>query len=197
MGECAGWLPHTSESAADMPRVGMCSQEGRLRRRLTRDACRERGITVTEQVPLVVGVGSFNEDYLEAKRDRMGHILPDDDILDDAVVAGQSAATARANSAAQFIVAAHARAAAVAVSARLAAGSGMPRVTDAGAGCADRHAPAAAGAAACRGGQRQQRQAAVAPAACNWSSYADTISNSIYVIPEKASCTLCAATAVT
>jgi 3,4-dihydroxy 2-butanone 4-phosphate synthase/GTP cyclohydrolase II len=73
---------------------------------------RERGITVTEQVPLVVGVGSFNENYLEAKRDRMGHILPDDDTLDDAVVAGQSATTARANSAAQFIVAAHARAAA-------------------------------------------------------------------------------------
>jgi 3,4-dihydroxy 2-butanone 4-phosphate synthase/GTP cyclohydrolase II len=37
---------------------------------------RARGITVTEQVPLVVGVGSFNEQYLEAKRDRMGHILP-------------------------------------------------------------------------------------------------------------------------
>ncbi|MEO6944669.1 MAG: 3,4-dihydroxy-2-butanone-4-phosphate synthase [Lacisediminihabitans sp.] len=73
---------------------------------------RERGITVSEQVPLVVGVGSLNEDYLEAKRDRMGHILPDDDALDEAVVAGQSAATARANSAAQFIVTAHARAAA-------------------------------------------------------------------------------------
>lgn len=37
---------------------------------------RERGVTVTEQVPLVVGVGDFNEHYLEAKRDRMGHILP-------------------------------------------------------------------------------------------------------------------------
>ncbi len=37
---------------------------------------RERGITVTEQVPLIVGVGSLNERYLEAKRDRMGHILP-------------------------------------------------------------------------------------------------------------------------
>jgi 3,4-dihydroxy 2-butanone 4-phosphate synthase/GTP cyclohydrolase II len=37
---------------------------------------RDRGITVTEQVPLVVGVGRFNEQYLEAKRDRMGHILP-------------------------------------------------------------------------------------------------------------------------
>ncbi|MBX0299823.1 GTP cyclohydrolase II [Cryobacterium sp. 1639] len=31
------------------------------------------GVTVTERVPLVVGVGSHNEDYLAAKRDRMGH----------------------------------------------------------------------------------------------------------------------------
>jgi len=37
---------------------------------------RARGIVVTEQVPLVVGVGDFNEQYLEVKRDRMGHILP-------------------------------------------------------------------------------------------------------------------------
>jgi 3,4-dihydroxy 2-butanone 4-phosphate synthase/GTP cyclohydrolase II len=42
------------------------------------------GITVTEQVPLVVGVGEFNEGYLEAKRDRMGHILPSSIVLDDA-----------------------------------------------------------------------------------------------------------------
>jgi 3,4-dihydroxy 2-butanone 4-phosphate synthase/GTP cyclohydrolase II len=45
---------------------------------------RERGITVTEQVPLVVGVGSFNESYLEAKRDRMGHILPNNTELEGA-----------------------------------------------------------------------------------------------------------------
>ncbi|WP_411701103.1 3,4-dihydroxy-2-butanone-4-phosphate synthase [Conyzicola sp.] len=50
---------------------------------------RERGITVTEQVPLVVGVGSFNEGYLEAKRDRMGHILPSTAVLDDAVLIGK------------------------------------------------------------------------------------------------------------
>lgn len=31
------------------------------------------GVTVTERVPLVVGVGSHNEGYLAAKRDRMGH----------------------------------------------------------------------------------------------------------------------------
>ncbi|MWV49252.1 GTP cyclohydrolase II [Rathayibacter sp. VKM Ac-2803] len=33
----------------------------------------DRGITVSERVPLVVGVGAFNEGYLATKRDRMGH----------------------------------------------------------------------------------------------------------------------------
>ncbi len=42
----------------------------------------ERGVTVTELVPLVVGVGEFNEEYLKAKRDRMGHALPDAAALD-------------------------------------------------------------------------------------------------------------------
>lgn len=42
---------------------------------------KERGITVVERVPLVVGVGEFNEKYLEAKRDRMGHVLPDNETL--------------------------------------------------------------------------------------------------------------------
>jgi 3,4-dihydroxy 2-butanone 4-phosphate synthase/GTP cyclohydrolase II len=37
----------------------------------------ERGITVIDQVPLVVGVGNLNKEYLSAKRDLMGHILPD------------------------------------------------------------------------------------------------------------------------
>jgi len=37
---------------------------------------RDHGITVTDQVPLVVGVGEFNERYLEVKRDRMGHLIP-------------------------------------------------------------------------------------------------------------------------
>jgi 3,4-dihydroxy 2-butanone 4-phosphate synthase/GTP cyclohydrolase II len=37
---------------------------------------RERGITITEQVPLVVGISPQNELYLETKRDRLGHILP-------------------------------------------------------------------------------------------------------------------------
>ena len=49
---------------------------------------KQHGITVTEQVPLVVGVGSFNEAYLEAKRDRMGHILPSNAVLDEAALAG-------------------------------------------------------------------------------------------------------------
>ncbi|RWZ68480.1 GTP cyclohydrolase II [Labedella populi] len=34
-----------------------------------------RGITVTERVPLVVGVGEINAAYLDTKRDRMGHQL--------------------------------------------------------------------------------------------------------------------------
>lgn len=45
----------------------------------------ERGITVLDQVPLVVGIDVFNEAYLGAKRDRMGHILPSDELLDQAV----------------------------------------------------------------------------------------------------------------
>ena len=46
-----------------------------------------------EQVPLVVGVGDFNEAYLEAKRDRMGHILPSTAVLDEAVLAGKKGIT--------------------------------------------------------------------------------------------------------
>ncbi|HWH96812.1 MAG TPA: 3,4-dihydroxy-2-butanone-4-phosphate synthase [Pseudolysinimonas sp.] len=44
----------------------------------------ERGVTVSELVPLVVGIGEFNGSYLEAKRDRMGHALPDAAALDEA-----------------------------------------------------------------------------------------------------------------
>lgn len=43
---------------------------------------RDRGVTVTELVPLVVGVGEYNEGYLDAKRDRMGHELPTHEALD-------------------------------------------------------------------------------------------------------------------
>jgi 3,4-dihydroxy 2-butanone 4-phosphate synthase/GTP cyclohydrolase II len=42
----------------------------------------DRGIEIIEQVPLVVGVSQFNEGYLEAKRDRMGHVLPGTEVLD-------------------------------------------------------------------------------------------------------------------
>lgn len=38
----------------------------------------QHGLTVSETIPLLVGVGEFNSDYLAAKRDRMGHELPDD-----------------------------------------------------------------------------------------------------------------------
>jgi 3,4-dihydroxy 2-butanone 4-phosphate synthase/GTP cyclohydrolase II len=33
------------------------------------------GITVEEQMPIVVGVGDQNKSYLETKRDRMGHVI--------------------------------------------------------------------------------------------------------------------------
>ncbi|MBF4575940.1 GTP cyclohydrolase II [Frondihabitans sp. VKM Ac-2883] len=36
----------------------------------------QHDIEVSEMVPLVVGVGTFNESYLDTKRDRMGHQLP-------------------------------------------------------------------------------------------------------------------------
>ncbi|MGB3732151.1 GTP cyclohydrolase II [Microbacterium sp.] len=36
---------------------------------------RELGLDVVEQVPLIVGVGPNNHQYLETKRDRMGHII--------------------------------------------------------------------------------------------------------------------------
>jgi 3,4-dihydroxy 2-butanone 4-phosphate synthase / GTP cyclohydrolase II len=36
---------------------------------------RELGLDIIEQVPLIVGVGPNNHQYLETKRDRMGHII--------------------------------------------------------------------------------------------------------------------------
>ncbi|TDW30635.1 GTP cyclohydrolase II [Cryobacterium psychrophilum] len=38
-------------------------------------------VTVTERVPLVVGIGAHNVDYLLAKRDRMGHHINEQDLL--------------------------------------------------------------------------------------------------------------------
>jgi 3,4-dihydroxy 2-butanone 4-phosphate synthase/GTP cyclohydrolase II len=52
---------------------------------------RERGITVTEQVPLLVGVGPLNAEYLATKRDKMGHkftlgtVVPGGGPLDEAL----------------------------------------------------------------------------------------------------------------
>jgi 3,4-dihydroxy 2-butanone 4-phosphate synthase/GTP cyclohydrolase II len=53
----------------------------------------DRGVTILERVPLVVGVGEYNEAYLEAKRDRMGHVLPDSSTLDSQVLASQKGQT--------------------------------------------------------------------------------------------------------
>ncbi|TFD79822.1 GTP cyclohydrolase II [Cryobacterium sp. Sr8] len=39
------------------------------------------GVAVIERVPLVVGIGSHNEDYLAAKRDRMGHHIEEHHML--------------------------------------------------------------------------------------------------------------------
>ncbi|MFV0319750.1 MAG: GTP cyclohydrolase II [Microbacterium sp.] len=43
---------------------------------------RELGLDVVEQVPLIVGVGPNNHQYLQTKRDRMGHIIGDDELAD-------------------------------------------------------------------------------------------------------------------
>jgi 3,4-dihydroxy 2-butanone 4-phosphate synthase/GTP cyclohydrolase II len=43
---------------------------------------RELGLEVVEQVPLLVGIGPNNHQYLETKRDRMGHVIPDADLAD-------------------------------------------------------------------------------------------------------------------
>jgi 3,4-dihydroxy 2-butanone 4-phosphate synthase/GTP cyclohydrolase II len=64
-------------AAADMLRdlgvtsVRLLSNNPEKRRQLV-----QHGIDVLESVPLVVGVGAFNEGYLDTKRDRMGHELP-------------------------------------------------------------------------------------------------------------------------
>ncbi|NIJ04229.1 3,4-dihydroxy 2-butanone 4-phosphate synthase/GTP cyclohydrolase II [Frigoribacterium faeni] len=65
-------------AAADMLRdlgvtsVHLLSNNPDKRRQLV-----QHGIEVLDSVPLVVGVGAFNEGYLDTKRDRMGHELPD------------------------------------------------------------------------------------------------------------------------
>jgi 3,4-dihydroxy 2-butanone 4-phosphate synthase/GTP cyclohydrolase II len=49
----------------------------------------DRGVEVTDLMPLVVGVGSDNEAYLDTKRDRMGHALPSHAVLDETLLASQ------------------------------------------------------------------------------------------------------------
>jgi 3,4-dihydroxy 2-butanone 4-phosphate synthase/GTP cyclohydrolase II len=48
------------------------------------------GLTVTERVPLHLDVHPEAEDYLRTKRDRMGHLLPPDVDMLDAVVAAET-----------------------------------------------------------------------------------------------------------
>ena len=43
---------------------------------------RSFGLDVIEQVPLLVGVGPNNHQYLETKRDRMGHVIDEDELRD-------------------------------------------------------------------------------------------------------------------
>ncbi|GAA1945659.1 GTP cyclohydrolase II [Microbacterium deminutum] len=43
---------------------------------------REFGLDIVEQVPLLVGVGPNNHQYLATKRDRMGHLIAEDDLAD-------------------------------------------------------------------------------------------------------------------
>jgi 3,4-dihydroxy 2-butanone 4-phosphate synthase/GTP cyclohydrolase II len=45
---------------------------------------RELGLDIVEQVPLLVGVGPNNHQYLQTKRDRMGHLIAEAD-LDEAL----------------------------------------------------------------------------------------------------------------
>jgi 3,4-dihydroxy 2-butanone 4-phosphate synthase/GTP cyclohydrolase II len=65
-----------------LKRIRLLSNNPEKRRQLE-----ERGMVVTELVPLVVGVGADNEGYLETKRDRMGHALPSHEALDEALSA--------------------------------------------------------------------------------------------------------------
>lgn len=43
---------------------------------------RELGLEIVEQVPLLVGVGPNNHQYLSTKRDRMGHLIAEADLTD-------------------------------------------------------------------------------------------------------------------
>lgn len=56
----------------DITRVRLLSNNPEKRRQLE-----EHGITVDSLVPLVVGISAQNAGYLDTKRDRMGHQLPE------------------------------------------------------------------------------------------------------------------------
>ena len=60
---------------------------------------RDLGLEIVEQVPLLVGIGPNNHQYLSTKRDRMGHLIAEAD-LTDAIAqmhgAGQTAQGAQA-----------------------------------------------------------------------------------------------------
>ena len=43
---------------------------------------RDLGLEIQEQVPLLVGVGPNNHQYLATKRDRMGHLIAEEDLAD-------------------------------------------------------------------------------------------------------------------
>jgi len=54
---------------------------------------RELGLEIVEQVPLLVGVGPNNHQYLSTKRDRMGHLIAEQDLTDAiALMHGRSGA---------------------------------------------------------------------------------------------------------
>lgn len=46
------------------------------------DQLREFGLDIVEQVPLLVGVGPNNHQYLVTKRDRMGHLIAEQELAD-------------------------------------------------------------------------------------------------------------------
>lgn len=46
------------------------------------DQLRTLGLDIVEQVPLLVGVGPNNHQYLETKRDRMGHLIAEQELAD-------------------------------------------------------------------------------------------------------------------
>ena len=85
----AAWEGQLSAILKDLGirRVRLLSNNPEKARQLS-----ERGVEVEQLVPLVVGVGEFNEGDLDAKRDRMGHALPShDELIDQLTTEGRTA----------------------------------------------------------------------------------------------------------